>query len=61
MGELVLLCESQTMRWEMFSSVRALLCGAGEMSSSVLNLGQGGGGAAVKMYRQSRRGWLGGE
>lgn len=31
MGELVLLCESRTMRWEMCSSVRVLLCERGEV------------------------------
>ena len=50
-----MLCESRTMRCKMYSSVRVLLCDAGEMSSAVLNLRQAGGGAPVKMYRQSRR------
>jgi hypothetical protein len=46
----------------MCSSVRILLCDAGELSSAVLNLGQAGGESVpVKMYRQSCRGWLGGE
>ena len=44
MGELVLLCESRTMSCKMCSSVRVLLCDAGEMSSAVLNLRQAGGG-----------------
>ena len=44
MGELVLRYESRTMRRKMCSSVRVLLCDAGEMSSVVLNLVQAGGG-----------------
>jgi len=43
-GVLVLLRESRTMRWKMCSSVRILLCDAGERSPVVLNLGQDGGG-----------------
>ena len=54
-GDLVLRCESRTMSGKILSSVRVLLYDAGEMSPAVLNLRQVGGGAPVKMYRQSRR------